>query len=186
MKVPVPPLYNSASTLKQTGASMVEILVSLLILSVGTLGMAGLQVRAIRGSVSSAQRVQAVMLSNVMMEMLRADVSSAKALKYNMGGSDTSGAITDTVCSTEGFSAEDLPGKNKKYWIEALQKSMGTATTSSGTSSVSSTTTSQATSKPACGAVLCNASGECRVRVTWDDRPAGGLEKQSIEIKSKL
>lgn len=181
----LPPLYNSASTLKQTGASMVEILVSLLILSVGTLGMAGLQARAIRGSVSSAQRVQAVMLSNVMMEMLRADISSAKALKYNMGESDTSGAITDTVCSTAGFSADDLPGKNKKYWIEALQKSMGSAATSSGESG-STNTTPASRNTSACGAVLCNASGECRVLVAWDDRPAGGLEKQSIEIKSKL
>ena len=67
------------------GATLIEILVALLILSLGLLGMAGLQARAVKGNHSAMQRTQAVMMSYYILDAMRVDRANAKAGNYNRG-----------------------------------------------------------------------------------------------------
>lgn len=56
----------------ERGFSMIEVLVTLLLISVGVLGMVALQTRTIQYTQDSAQRNVAIMLANDLTEMMRA------------------------------------------------------------------------------------------------------------------
>jgi type IV pilus assembly protein PilV len=68
-------MNNKLNTMKpkMTGVSMIEVLVTLVILSIGLLGMAGLQLSSIRGTNSSNYRTQASLLANDIIERMRAN-----------------------------------------------------------------------------------------------------------------
>lgn len=153
----------------QNGATMIEILVSVLILSIGVLGMAGLQIRANKGNISASQRTQAVALSYFIIEALRVDKNSAKALTYNTGTLEANGNINGSICNPASITGTSLADTNKKIWIEGIKSNIGA--------------TGDTTS---CGAIYCSALGECKVRVIWDDSKAGGLGNQFIETRVML
>jgi type IV pilus assembly protein PilV len=60
-----------ASAAKSSGFSMIEVMVSLLIIVVGVLGMVGLQSKAIPYTQDSVQRNNAIMLADDLMELIR-------------------------------------------------------------------------------------------------------------------
>jgi len=61
----------------QSGFSMIEVLVSLIILMVGLLGLAGLMAQSQRAQVDSYQRVQALILAKDMVSRINANRSTA-------------------------------------------------------------------------------------------------------------
>ncbi|MEB0042448.1 MULTISPECIES: type IV pilus modification protein PilV [unclassified Pseudomonas] len=58
---------------KSSGFSMIEVLVSLLVIVVGVLGMVGLQSKAIPYTQDSAQRNTAIMLADDLLELIRSN-----------------------------------------------------------------------------------------------------------------
>ncbi|HFD11932.1 MAG TPA: type IV pilus modification protein PilV [Crenotrichaceae bacterium] len=64
---------NINRQINQRGFSLIEILVSLLILSIGMLGMAGLQVSGLRNSATSSYRTDATQLSYNIADSMRAN-----------------------------------------------------------------------------------------------------------------
>jgi type IV pilus assembly protein PilV len=151
----------------QRGAGLIEVLVALLVTSFGLLGMAALQARAIKGNQSSLQKTQAVVMSYYILDAMRVDRASARALAYNTG-SLADGKI-GPICNPDAVSGTTLADNNLKDWITALKAEVGNS---------ADTTT--------CGAVLCDADGNCRVQVRWDDTNAGGLGIQIVETYTKL
>jgi type IV pilus assembly protein PilV len=142
----------------QQGATLIEILIAVLILSFGLLGMAGLQTRALQGNQSSVQRSQAVMLTNYMMDAMRVDRESAKGLSYNTNG---------FICGPSGVSGSTLAKNNQRDWLTAAQLNLGAAST-------------------VCGKIECNSNYLCTVNLKWDDAKAGGSLEQNVEIQSVL
>ncbi len=151
----------------QGGATLIEVLVAVLVLSLGLLGMAAMQVRAIKGNHSAMQRTQAVMMSYYILDAMRVDRENMKAGTYNTG-SDTGGVI-GAACDPSAYTADNLPDNNRKHWLESLKASIGEASDTS-----------------TCGAIYCDSTGVCRVQVQWDDSRAGGLGEQIIETGSRL
>ena len=152
----------------QGGATILEVLVSVLVLSLGIFGMVGLQLRALKGNNSSFQRTQAVMMSYYIVDAMKVDVANAKALSYNTGeGSLDSEDEIPALCSEDAVDASGLVGANQTAWIQGIKAALGPDASS-------------------CGAVYCTAEGECRVQVRWDDTKAGGLGKQIVQTVTKL
>lgn len=147
---------------RQRGVGLIEVLVAVLILSLGMLGMAGLQTRALKANQSSHARTQAVMLSYYMLDAMRADRATAlsSAFPYN---TPSAGPICDATTLT----GTTLVDNSRKDWIESLKTNLGDADST-------------------CGAILCQANGECTLQITWDDSRAGGLGDQRFETKSRL
>jgi type IV pilus assembly protein PilV len=141
----------------QTGATLIEVLVSVLILSLGLLGMAALQTRALQGNQSSVQRSQAIMLGQYMMDAMRVDRESAKGGTYNIG----------FTCNPDDISGTTLVKNNQRAWLDSLQKNMGADTVNT------------------CGSINC-ASYICTVKIKWDDSKAKGLANQTFELKSTI
>ena len=159
---------NSTNAKAQSGVSLIEVLVALLVTSFGLLGMAALQARAIKGNQSSMQKTQAVVMSYYILDAMRVDRASAKGLTYNTGSLDAGGKI-GSICSAAAVLGSGLPQNNLRSWITSLKSEMGNS---------ADTTT--------CGAVLCDADANCRVQVRWDDSRAGGLGAQIVETFSRL
>jgi type IV pilus assembly protein PilV len=75
---------------RQRGVGIVEILVAVLVLSIGLLGLAGLQMRTLRNSESALQRGVAVMETHAIVDAMRADIVAASSAPYvyNIGIDD--------------------------------------------------------------------------------------------------
>jgi type IV pilus assembly protein PilV len=138
------------------GATLVEILVAVIILSFGLLGIAAMQTRALQGNQSSLQRSQAIMLNNSLLDAMRIDKANMIAGKYQ---------VTE-VEDESGISEPGLPGVNLKDWIRTADQIVGSS--SRGTVS--------------CNLV----NNVCSVTLKWDDSKAGGLSDQSVTITTKL
>lgn len=70
---------------KQTGVGLVEVLVAVLVLSIGMLGLAGLQMRTLRNNQSSLERGVAVVETHAIADAMRADLNTAtQLLQYNI------------------------------------------------------------------------------------------------------
>lgn len=90
----------------QAGFTLIEILITLLILAIGLMGLAGLQARMLNAQFEAYQRAQAVMLAEDMTNRLRTNITIARATtytattQYGTGNSlgDTSCASNDDVC----------------------------------------------------------------------------------------
>jgi|KBSMisStaDraftv2_1062788.scaffolds.fasta_scaffold06465_6 type IV pilus assembly protein PilV len=68
----------------QRGVGVVEILVAVLVLSIGLLGLAGLQMRTLRNSESSLERGVAVFETHAIADAMRADRANAMASGYDI------------------------------------------------------------------------------------------------------
>jgi len=164
MKRSTLPLQRRISGKGVRGATLIEILVALLVLSFGILGMVALQARAIKGNHSAMQRTQAVMMSYYMLVAMRVD---RRRIKLNPSLYDTTDAN-----SAAAFNNATLEDYNRKHWIESLKTTIG---------SPGDTTTK--------GSISCTKTGEivdCTVKVTWDDTRANGLGNQTVETTSSL
>ena len=104
---------------RQTGVSLIEILIALVILSIGLLGMAGLQARTLSLNHSAYQRTQAINLSYDVADRMRANRRSAQDGDY---------VITLTASNPTG---QSVPDQDLREWREIIQ-----ATLPSGTGSV--------------------------------------------------
>lgn len=152
---------------RQSGAGLIEVLVSVIVLAIGLLGMAGLQASAMRGNQSSYARGQAVMLSYYMLDMMRANRDRALLGDFNTDNSSTPGAVLSPICSASDVSADTLADNMREDWIQSIKASLGN-------------------DAQTCGAIRCAATGECTIQITWDDTRAGGLGQQRFETRSRL
>ncbi len=144
---------------RQSGATLVEILVSVLILSFGMLGLAALQTRALQGNQSSLQRSQAIMLANYMLDAMRIDRVQANGGAYNINRCGVVSTSTSTLVET-----------NIKDWLNSAQTNLG------GTAD-----------SPVCGVIQCTVGTfNCTVDIKWDDSKAGGLANQSVRVASTI
>ena len=72
---------------RQSGASMIEVMVALLILAIGLLGLAMLQGKTMRVNTDAMLRSQATLLANEIIESMRSNPTGAKnGLYKNLAG----------------------------------------------------------------------------------------------------
>lgn len=112
------PLRNSTNRAlrsRQFGMSLVEVLVAVLVLSIGLLGLAGLQMRTLRNNESSLQRGVAVFQSHAIADAMRIDRVNASNGAFDL----TVAAAAPTGTSF----AESMLGEWRANLITALGES---------------------------------------------------------------
>lgn len=75
--------YSPQSLRDESGFTLLEILIAVVILSIGLLGLAGLQARSLQTNQSAMMRSQATVLAYDMIDRLRANRALARAGGYN-------------------------------------------------------------------------------------------------------
>lgn len=82
---------------KQSGMTLMEVMVALLVLSIGMLGIAGLQINAMKSSTSAYWQSQATWLAYDIADRMRANAASVAA---NYSGANIDGTETAAACSS--------------------------------------------------------------------------------------
>ena len=93
------------------GMSLIEVMVSVLVLAVGLLGIAAMQSLALRGGQGSLESSQAVMASNSIIESMRANRTD----NYNLG----------KTCNAADVAGATLKANDQRAWITALKTTIG-------------------------------------------------------------
>lgn len=96
----------------QRGASLIEVLITVLILAIGLLGLSALQLTSLKNNQSAMQRSVAVLQSYTIVEAIRAEPEMAKRGDFNIGFNDKAGS-------------DSFPAKVHEMWLEQLQKTIG-------------------------------------------------------------
>jgi len=106
---------------KQHGITMVEVLIAMLIMAVGLLGMASLQVRAVSDTANASFRSTGIFYANDMADRIRANPAGEQAGLYNThtGGSEKTACLTVAGCDSSDMAAHD-----KWEWTTNLQAAM--------------------------------------------------------------
>lgn len=149
----------TAANTAQAGVGLIEVLVAVLVLSIGFLGVAALQAMSLSTNNSAMARSMATINSYSILDAMRADISTAKSTGYN-------GTVTASACPAAGGS---LSAAQLTQWCNQLGATLGkTANTT--------------------GKVACSATGECTVTIQFDDSRAavGGVSDQTVITKAIL
>ena len=93
---------------RQQGVSLLEIMISVLVLSIGILGMATLQLQSRKSSQSALTRTEVTQYAYMITDMMRANRSAALLGQYNIG-------MGEVVASGSSMAIQDL-----QYWKQAL------------------------------------------------------------------
>jgi type IV pilus assembly protein PilV len=158
------PSRSAAAPRRQGGFTLLEILVSLLLIAIGVLGTAGLQALSLKINQGGSLRSQAVVLGLDFVERIEANNVATVAGKYAPATYPTSYTkdCTAAYCTTDELATYDLvtfKARVNQYlpnstvtvavsgtgpytytvtinWVERISKGKGTAVTTSGTTSV--------------------------------------------------
>lgn len=110
---------SASSSTAMRGISLIEVLVSVLVLGVGLLGIGAMQAMALRTGQSSMESTQAVMQTTGIIEAMRANRANAAA--YNTAG---------MLCAATG--GVGLVGNDLDSWVTSLQDGLGGGGTTCG------------------------------------------------------
>ena len=150
-------IHPSGNRASQTGSSLFEVMIAVLVLSTGMLGVAAMQSTSLRNSQSAFQRSQAILLTYSITDAMRANVLSARANAYNL-------ALPSTGCAVPSAGGS-LAATDLTAWVTAIQATMGSS---------------------ACGGVAC-ATNVCEITVRWNDEGgSGGSAAQALRTRSQL
>lgn len=157
---------RTAARSRQSGASLLEVMIAVLIMGIGLLGIAAMQNTALRNNQSSMERSQAVILAYSMFDSMRANRAVALAGGYTMA----------KTCAAGGVGS--LADNDRRLWLQAMRQDRVLGATAN-----------------TCGQIACPANAACTVTVFWDDSRAAsggagaivsGSTTQSVSVTSLL
>ncbi len=89
------------------GFSMMEVLVTVVVLSIGLLGLAGLQSTALRNNHSAYHRSQAAILAEDMADRIRANLSGFTSGYYDGTAAENTSCLSTAGCSSQAMARHD-------------------------------------------------------------------------------
>lgn len=141
----------------ESGSSLLEVMIAVLVLAIGMLGLAALSSVTIKNSNSAAARSQAVVHVYSLFDTLRLDRAQASAGAFN---------VSDWTCAA---ASDPDPGNDYSVfngWLAQVQSSLGDPS--------------------ACGRLVCGTES-CTAGIRWDDsRGTGGSSELEIQTTSRL
>ena len=154
---------------KQRGVGLIEVLITVIILSIGLLGVAALQARSLQENQSAVLRTQANILAYDILERMRSNRAQARKSTggYNIG---IDGSIPTKI--TTPASADNIRQNDLNEWCTAIN-----------------TLPQDDDESTECkGEVVCNAAGLCKITVQWFDKTFqdDADQTQTLTVTSQL
>ncbi len=147
------------------GFGMIEILISIVVLALGLLGLAGMQLFGLRNNNFAYQRSQAIILAYDLADRMRTNMVAVENGDYDYSSaSEVNGAqaystcVTDVGCTTANMAEQDVYD-----WYEAIQDTLP-----SGVGLVCLDSTPNVTdtwASPACDGL----GDSYAIKIWWDD-----------------
>ena len=109
--------HASATSTHQTGIGLIEVLIALIVLSIGFLVSANMQLRGMKTNQETYFESQALMLANDMMDRMRSNRAGVLAGSYD---DMTTGDVNKPSCASSGCDASGLAALDKYEWSAHL------------------------------------------------------------------
>jgi type IV pilus assembly protein PilV len=153
-------MRHRSSRTGQSGVGLIEVMIAVLVLSIGFLGVGAMLAMSLSTNNSAMYRSYATMDSYSILDAMRADLTNAKGGSYNT-------TVTGNACPQ---GSGTLAATQLSKWCGQLASDLG--------GPVATTT----------GTVNCNAQGECTITIQFDDSRSGvqGAKKQQVITKAIL
>jgi type IV pilus assembly protein PilV len=119
-------LAMDAQTILERGFSLLEVMIALLVLSIGLLGIAGLQTFSLQYNHQSYERTQATVLISEIFDRIMANPTAARAGNYDSVALGTTSASYSAYgnCPTTGCATtSELATYDKYLWKLAIENS---------------------------------------------------------------
>lgn len=101
---------------------MLEVLIAVLVLSIGLLGLAGLQAASLRNNYSSYLRSQATLLAYGMSDRMRANMAGVTAGNYNVASTAIPSAVS--TCTGAGCTPAEMAQNDANEWKNTLKSEL--------------------------------------------------------------
>ena len=140
------------------GFSLIEVLIALVILSVGLLGIAAMVSTSLKSKDSSYYHTEALALASAIMDRMRANHDTATANGYDVSFNSNAGTAANNNCTTGTCTSSQIAAMDVAQWqaeIGAILPPFG-STLASG--SITTTTVNQMT--------------QVNVAIQWNDQRA--------------
>ena len=142
---------------RQRGFTLIEVLVSFVILSVGLLGVAGLQMTGMRSVQASVYRFEAVRLAEELTDRMRANIEGVRGGHYKSDDVKTD-VSSITVCASS-CSAKQLADNDLVAWYAELERVLQI-----------SSSESDAKATISCSDAACDQDTAVTVSISWRER----------------
>lgn len=151
---------------KQQGAGLIEILISVLVLSLGLLGIAAMQIRSVKNNQSALEYSIALIQQQSIKETLLIARQSALEGKFNIGLEDEAYPSTDPNMPPSNKSENEVFAENAVMsWRSSIKALLGESAT---------------------GSIYC-ANEICTIVLQWEDnRALQGASTQTIKTETRL
>jgi type IV pilus assembly protein PilV len=156
---------------KNSGFTLLEVLVAIVVLSLGLLGLAGLQAASLRNNQTAYYRGIAVQQALDMADRIRANLAGVRAGNYSALGNGLPASNPD--CFAAACSAADLAVSDHRQWntvnAALLPNGNGAVTCLDGVAGV--------------GCAATTGNWVFRIRITWNERTEAGNAGQTFDTQ---
>ena len=175
------PTQHTLPANHQRGFTLLEVLIAVVVLSIGLLGVAGLQAFGLRNNQDAYMRSQATILAMDIAERMRANMAGVQAGAYDQGTANENNGCNDAAT---GCSATELAQHDLYQWRSALFAALPTpdpteADLGEGIVCIDSDPTPGSTGMDGTGVGEpdCDGSGSVyAVKIWWDTNRDGGMD----------
>lgn len=153
----------------QRGVSLIEVLVAVLIFSVGLVGLAGLLIMATRSNQAAYLRTQVTFLAHNMADRMGANPMAVWDGSYNSSSYPVATTVTTACGSASPCKPDDLATHDMQRWssqLAAFLPNPKAAINCSAANAGFAPTTAQYSMRPPYG-------GSCTMTIQWIERGAG-------------
>ncbi|WP_079519853.1 type IV pilus modification protein PilV [Luteibacter sp. 22Crub2.1] len=158
-----------ASTRHVRGVSLIEVLMAVLVFTVGLLGLSSLLIASFRSNQVGYQRTQAEFIAMSMADRMRANPLGVWAGGYNFAAYPLSGSqacTADVACTPAKLALRD-----QYIWSSQLRTFLPNASASIACSNGTTANATQLQVRPPY-------AGNCVMRISWTERGAGDSKHQ--------
>lgn len=157
------------SPTRQRGVSLIEVLVAVMIFTIGLVGLAGLLIMATRSNQAAYLRTQAVYLAHNMADRMSANPVAVWDGSYNSDNYPTATSVTTKCDLTSSCAPDDLATHDMQMWSTQLTTFLPSATAKiecANGSAGFTPSSAQYGMRPPYG-------GNCIMTITWAERGTG-------------
>lgn len=186
---------------RQRGVSLIEVLMAVLIFSIGLIGLAGLMVMATRSNQSAYQRTQVTFLASTMADRMGANPVGVWSGFYNSTGYPVAASTASNNDCSAGCTPQELAASDQRAWSRQLSTFLPnvSAVIRCNNAPAGYTPAGWTMGSPASGATAAVPAdpgqvgmrppygGVCDMRIAWDEQQSGtgpqentGVAKQTF------
>ena len=165
---------------RQRGVSLIEVLVAVMIFSIGLVGLAGLLIMATRSNQAAYLRTQVVFLAHNMADRMSANPMAVWDGSYNSSSYPTATSVTTKCDLSSSCTPDDLASHDMQMWSTQLATFLPNATAKINCDNSSAGFTPSAAQfgmRPPYG-------GNCTMTINWSERQAGDQQHSNATTQA--